>query len=244
TRFKKAYPDLIKPMVPVHDVPLIEWTVRLLADCGCRNFTVLLNERGRSASRHLEKVMGAGLSFRFIHKDTASSWESFRIVSGALAGQAEHFLMSAVDSLYEPEKLKGFFSGTSSGCADAVLGVTSSIEDEKPLWADIDATGRITALGPDTSDRKFATNGVYLMSRSLAERMPSADSYSALREYLTDLIRQDNTVWSWPMKKSVDVDDPADITAAEKFVKKYLSGRIKNSIGLSRYTAGRPGRFK
>ncbi len=109
TRFAKGYPNTIKPMISILDKPLIEWTVRLLTSAGFESFTVLLNSKGKCAKEHLKKVF-PDKKFVFVIKDTASSYESFRLVSQILAQTADSFVLSAVDSLHEPSALKNFVS--------------------------------------------------------------------------------------------------------------------------------------
>lgn len=221
SRLKESYPGLIKPMVPVAGRPLIEWTVRLLMSAGINDIVVLLNSKGGPAREHLKKAV-PGARFVFLMKDTASSYESFRLVSQTIAGEADSFLLSTVDAFYEPASLRSFIASAEAGGADAVLGVTAEIEDEKPLWADLSGTGRIVALGEDCKVKKFATSGVYYMTAGVAQDMPPAGTYTALRQYLGGLVRGGATVNSALMPHSVDVDDAKDIELAEKFVREHL----------------------
>jgi len=221
SRLREAYPGLIKPMVPVAGRPLIEWTVRLLMSAGIKDIVILLNSKGAPAREHLKRAVPEA-RFVFLMKDTASSYESFRLVSQTIAGEADSFLLSTVDAFYEPSALRSFIEVAENGAADAVLGVTAEIEDEKPLWADLSSSGRIVALGEECRERKFATSGVYYMTAGVAQDMPPASTYTALRQYLGSLVRGGAAVDGALMPHSVDVDDAKDIALAERFVREHL----------------------
>ncbi|MFA6584659.1 MAG: hypothetical protein WCS77_10215, partial [Elusimicrobiaceae bacterium] len=102
------------------------------------------------------------------------------------------------------------------------LGVTDFVDDTKPLWADIEDNGVITCMGPSCTQKKFATSGIYFMSRKTALEMPHPLKYTALREYLAELAASGKKVMSFPIHRSVDVDTPEDLEFAEEFIYKYF----------------------
>jgi NDP-sugar pyrophosphorylase family protein len=218
SRLQAAYPGMPKPMVPIFGKPLIEWTVKLLEAAGVEHVTILLNSKGKAAREHLKKAF-PNLKFIFLVKDTRSSYESFRLVSQTLAMESEKFLLSAVDSLYNPADLRQLLQYSQDNAFDALLGVTDRIEDEKPLWADTDAAGRIVALGDKAKKKITATNGLYCFTAQVAQEMPDPARYTALRQYLGELVHGGKTVYSALIADSVDVDDPADIKLAEEFLR-------------------------
>jgi len=221
TRLQAAFPGVPKPLVPVAGVPLIVWAARQLSAAGAKEITVLLNSAGKSARERLKKEFPEG-KFTFIVKNTKTSYESFRLLSQALAQKSDGFVLSAVDTLCSPADLREFAVFSHESKFDAVLGITDKIEDEKPLWADVDEKGRITALGEKAAKKIYATSGVYYVTRRLAEEMPDASEYKALRHYLSDIVSQGKAVGSAYMPQSVDVDDAADVPLAEAFAKKHF----------------------
>ncbi|NLO90366.1 MAG: NTP transferase domain-containing protein [Elusimicrobia bacterium] len=217
TRLKKAFPGLVKPMVPVAGKPLIYWAVLQLNQAGCGDFTVLFNSRGGAAAQYLKETFPS-INFEFIIKDTASSYESFRLVSRTLAAKASDFMMTTVDAFYDPKTLAGFLASSRASGGQAAFGLTSAINDEKPLWADIDSEGFITAMGPDAKDHVWATNGVYYMTAALAGQLPDPSGYTALRQYLTQAVAGGARFHSRAVPEGADVDDPEDIRLAEEFL--------------------------
>lgn len=222
TRLQNAFPGIIKPMVPINGKPLIGITVDLLVKAGINDITVLFNTKGGPAKEYL-KSNYPGVNFVFLMKDTASSYESFRLVSQTLAASADHFLLTTVDSLYEPDELKNFLDYAKGVKALAILGITDNIADEKPLWVDLDPDGFIGTIGPKSETKKYATSGIYYISSILAGAMPKAEKYGALREYLADISDAGVSISSKLIKHAVDVDDEEDVKLATQFAKKYLN---------------------
>ncbi len=224
-RLKDSWPGIIKPMVPVDGRPLIEWSVRLLAESGCGDITILLNSRGKPAMEHLARTFSDRVQFCFILQDTASSWESFRLLAKALSLKSDSFIMSTVDTLYDPRELSAFCAGAREKYCDAVLALSHAGDDEKPLFADTNENGLITRFGSGCVDKKYATSGLYWMTSKLADAMPEAVEHAALREYLAALAERGRRMGFWRLTSSVDVDDMTDVALAEQFIKSRI--RVK-----------------
>ncbi|MFA6583764.1 MAG: NTP transferase domain-containing protein, partial [Elusimicrobiaceae bacterium] len=116
TRFQAAFPGTIKPMIPIMNVPLIEWTVKILKTAGFQEITILLNSKGKAVRAHLKEAF-PDLKFVFIIKDTATSYESFQLLAQTIAQSADQFLLSTVDSLYNPQELEEFIVAAQSNFA-------------------------------------------------------------------------------------------------------------------------------
>ncbi|MFH2202510.1 MAG: NTP transferase domain-containing protein [Elusimicrobiota bacterium] len=228
SRLSAAHPDTPKPLVPVRGKPLVYWVVANLRSAGIRHITILLNTSGDAVRTYLEENF-ADLHWRFLRRDTASSWESFRLVSRTLAQDSGDFMISTVDALIRPADIARF-SGEALAPATggapspaAALALTGFVEDEKPLWAQRDAAGNICALGEDVSpeQRLSVTCGLYALTRALPEAMPAAAAHGKLRSYWTDLIRSGAVVRGVLLQDTIDVDRPEDLSAAEKVISCY-----------------------
>ena len=223
SRLKKAFPNLIKPIIPIRKKPLIEWMLKLLKEAGFNKVTILFNSRGEEAMLYLYTLNDFKGDLDFIVKDTESSWESFSLLSKEMAKKSENFLLTTVDSFYKPEELKGLVNAQSKTKADLVLGITNKIHDEKPLYSDIEPSGRIINIGHSCMQKEYITSGLYLVSKTLADKMPEAETFPALRYYLANIVLQNKKIWSHKISASVDVDDASDILLAEDFIDEYLN---------------------
>lgn len=209
----------IKPMVLIAAKPLIHWVVAGLRSAGCKDIVVLTNSRGGKVAPYLTAAF-PDVKFDFVTADTASSFESFRLVSKRLAGTAADggFVVSTVDALIKTDDVARFIRECLASNADAGLALTTFVDDEKPLWADTDAKGRVTALGADAKDKNAVTCGLYYMTRKAATAIPNTERHSRLRDYLQQLVASGAAVRGVILSKSLDVDRPEDLGAAETFL--------------------------
>ncbi len=208
---------VIKPLVPVLGAPLSAWVLRSLAAAGVRDLTLLHNSSGRELRERLPTaVPSAKLSF--LEADTASSWESFRLVARTLAAAQEAFLMSTVDAIIPPAEISRFVSEMARLRPLAGLALTGFVDDEKPLWADV-KDDRVVRLGPACVEKKHVTAGLYYMTREAVAKMPEAATFSSLREFLISLVESGAPVGACVLSKTVDVDRPEDVREAESFLR-------------------------
>lgn len=208
--------SMIKPLAPVAGKPLIHWVVDGLRYAGADKITVLTNSRGTAVPPSL-KASFPDVSFDFVTADTASSFESFRLVSLRLAEANQDFVISTTDALIRTEDVRKFVASCRASRCDAGLALTAFVDDEKPLWADVDEVGLVTGLGDGAKTKRFVTCGLYYMTKLAAGRLPAAAEHQRLRDYLSSLtatLRVAGVVLS----KTLDVDRPSDLSMAEQYL--------------------------
>lgn len=206
----------VKPLIPVAGRPLIHWVVDGLGYAGSEKITVLTNSRGGAVPTSL-KAAFPKMNFDFVTADTASSFESFRLVARRLAETDDDFVISTTDALIRTEDVRTFVASCRASRCDAGLALTAFVDDEKPLWADVDEVGLVTGLGADAKTKRFVTCGLYYMTKLAAGRLPAAAEHTRLRDYLSSLtatLRVAGVILS----KTLDVDRPSDLSMAERFL--------------------------
>jgi len=219
SRLSTSHPGQIKPMICIAAKPLIYWVVGGLRSAGCKDIVVLTNSRGNAVGPYLTAAF-PDIKFDFVTADTASSFESFRLVSKRLAETATDggFVVSTVDALIKTDDVARFIRECRASNADAGLALTTFVDDEKPLWADTDAKSRVTALGADAKIKNAVTCGLYYMTRKAATAIPEAQQHSRLRDFWRGLVASGEVVVGVTLSKSLDVDRPEDLLAAETFL--------------------------
>lgn len=217
SRLAASHPSTVKPLVPVAGRPLSHWVVGTLRAAGARGVTVLTNSRGGAVPPSLSAAF-PGLAFDFLSQDTASSYESFRLVSLRLAEREDAFLISTVDALVPPADVARFWDECRAARADAGLALTAHVDDEKPLWADVGPDGLVTAIGDDARARRLVTCGLYYMTRAAAERLPAPSDHARLRDFWRSLAASGARVAGSVLSKTLDVDRPEDVLAAEAYM--------------------------
>jgi NDP-sugar pyrophosphorylase family protein len=199
-----------KPMVPVAGVPLLEGVVRNFLGAGITPITVIVNERER-ACVSWARARFPGADLRFIVKTTPSSLESFARVAAADGPGA--ILISTVDAWCRAGDFARFVAAARRRPpAAVVLAVTPLVDDEKPLWVEADADGRVVRIGGPSGHA--VTAGLYLIPERLRHRAP-APGLGRLREYLAWLVERGEPVYAETIETVVDVDRASDVALAE-----------------------------
>ena len=217
SRLSLSHPGTVKPLIPVAGRPLSHWVVETLRAAGARDIAVLTNSRGGAVPPSLSAAFPR-LAFDFLTADTASSFESFRLVSRRLAEREDAFIVSTVDALVPVPDIARFLAECRAARADAGLALTAHVDDEKPLWADVDEAGLVSAVGDDARTRRHVTCGLYYMTRAAAARLPEATAHARLRDFWRTLVASGARVSGPILSKTLDIDRPEDIAAAEAFL--------------------------
>src|SRR5262249_33503009 len=169
-----------KALVEVGGVPLIETVIRNFQAASIHSLVMIVNERSRACVDWVRAHFPA-LDVEFIVKTTRSSLESFQEVGARLG--PEPALVSTVDAWCRPADFVRFVEAGPRRLPEGwVLAVRPLVADEKPLWASVDAGGRITRLGAGAGP--MVTAGFYLLSAAARAEAPPAD-LARLRDYLT-----------------------------------------------------------
>ena len=149
--------SMSKAMTPVSGRPLIAHALERFEAAGFRAVTIIVNEESGDCREWLARTT-LGLDIDLIVRTTPSSYASFAIVADRLAGARA--LITTVDSILPVEDFCRFARSAAAFPDDAaVLGVTTHVDDEKPLWATLDSQSRIHALGAEGGTH--VTAGLY-----------------------------------------------------------------------------------
>lgn len=108
--------------------------------------------------------------------------------------------------------------------ADAVVAVTPFVDDESPLWADVDADGIVAGFTPG-AERRVVTGGVYWFNaRARAAATEAVQSgVMRLRGFLARLIETHHRIRAVEVPRIVDVDTSADLVVAQALIEGGLA---------------------
>ncbi|HEY5207603.1 MAG TPA: NTP transferase domain-containing protein [Roseiarcus sp.] len=210
TRLRADGYRVSKPMTPVDGRPLIGHALDRFRAAGIHHATIIINE-GSDDCRHWLTEHCRDLDLDLIVRTTPSSYASFEIVAGRLAGAPA--LITTVDAIMPAAAFQHFVSSAGSFPDDAVvLGLTDHVDDDSPLWAILNDEGRVLRLGGDQGSH--VTAGLY---RLPASRGAEADApFDRLRAYLKWLVDQGRPVYGVVLPLVFDIDRVHDVLAAEQ----------------------------
>ena len=132
------------------------------------------------------------------------------------------FILTTVDTIFRPEDFRRYVEAFEADeTADGYMAVTSFIDDEKPLYIDVNADMDITAFRDKAFPGvKYISGGIYGLTapalRTLEKCMESG--VSRMRNYQRALVDDGLRLKAYPFPKIIDVDHAGDIATAEAFL--------------------------
>jgi NDP-sugar pyrophosphorylase family protein len=199
-----------KPMTPVGGQPLIDHALDRFRAIGIRQATIIINE-GSDDCREWLSDHARDIDLDLIVRTTPSSYASFELVAVRLAGAPA--IITTVDAVMPISAFRHFVDSAARFPDDAVvLGLTSHVDDENPLWADLNPDGRVLRLGGDQGSH--VTAGLYWLPAHPAAA-PAA-RFDRLRDYLKWLVDEGRPVYGLVLPLVFDIDRRHDVEAAEQ----------------------------
>ncbi len=208
-----------KPLVPIGGRPLIARVIDAAARINVDSIAVIVNDVNPAVAGFLRSNRSP-VPLKLVVKTTPSSMESLFCLAPLLSD--EPFVLFTVDVVFGQQTLEDFVqSAKTLKDSKGVLALTRFIDDEKPLWVDIDGGNRITAMGDAAVGSQFVTAGFYYFSPDVFAEIDRArkKKLNALRQFLGHLIDNGYPIHGIPVSKTVDVDYPEDIQKAEAFLR-------------------------
>lgn len=101
-----------------------------------------------------------------------------------------------------------------------MMAVTDYIDDEKPLYVDVDGEMRIKGFLDQSADCKYISGGIYGLSSKAIDTLESCLSkgQSRMRNFQRQLVADGLHLKAFPFAKVIDVDHAEDIIKAEQFI--------------------------
>jgi len=218
-RLRAAGITVPKPLVEVAGRPLIDHVLDAVAASGIEELVCLFNQEADAVAAYC-RARQRGPRLQILRRTTPSSMESLFTIAPHL--RDGRFLLLTVDAVFAPAVLGDFLAAADVRAdADVVLAVTDFVDDEKPLRLTLAPDGRVTALGAGAAASPLVTAGFYVFHPRVFDQVDAARAarLESLRAWLGHLRERGFRIDGVRTGKTIDVDRPEDIAAADAFVR-------------------------
>lgn len=216
-RLKEEGINIPKPLVEINGVPLVERIIGISLKYGVDSISCIINEESEKLKNYIQnKYINQPLTL--IVKSTPSSFHSLYQLSRLINSP---FLLATTDSVFKEDEFAAFLDyGINKSDADAVFAVTNFIDDEKPLYAEVEEDSSIVRLTDKNNDYEFVTGGLYLFKKDIKRYIDEAaeQDVNRLRYFLNYLLQKELKIQAFPFSRIIDVDHRSDIIKAEEFL--------------------------
>lgn len=215
-----------KPLVKICGERLIDRLIRVFMDNGATEIVVICNEQATLVSRHLLHIVQAGINgmhvpLRVVVKTTEGSMHSLYEIRRYLKGGP--FCLTTVDTVFREKDFSNYISEfcsmTKSGSADGLMGVTSFVDDEKPLFVGTDEQLGITGFYDTENHCHFVSGGIYGLGARAVDVLEQCMSrgITRMRDYQRALVDAGQRLRAFDFGTILDIDHATDIAKAEAF---------------------------
>lgn len=212
---------LPKPLVKLNGIPLIDRLIDIFIRNDAESVSIIVNNEMKDVQSHITFLQSnIPVPLNVVVKSTPSSMHSFFELSRFL--QTGKFCLTTVDTIFKEDEFSAFIQTfVADSEYDGMMAVTNYIDDEKPLYVDVNANMDIKGFF-DSSDEtlKYISGGVYCLSSKAITTLNYCmeNGYSRMRNYQRQLITDGLNLKAFPFGKIIDVDHAEDIEKAENFL--------------------------
>ena len=202
-----------KPLVPIAGVPMIERLARIFMNCGADRIAVIVNDRNPDTVSYVRR-MSAHMPIDLVVKSTPTPMHSLMELAPYLG--RERFCVTTVDTVFRENELVDMMKAFESTSYDGLMGVTSLIDDEKPLYVDTDSEMLIRGFLDEQGGCRFVSAGIYALKAQaldvLAQCLESGQT--RMRYFQRRLLEEGMRLKAFDMGRVIDVDHVGDIEKA------------------------------
>lgn len=212
-----------KPLLPICGQPMIGRLIGICIEAGASTVNVVINDFMPDVREYLE-ALGKNLPVRLNLKiqTTPSSMHTFYELTKIIP-DGGRFVATTVDTIFREEAFAKYVEAFRESPAgiDGMMAVTDYIEDEKPLYVDVDGNMDITAfLDRPYEGHRYISGGIYGLDGKAVGILEGCmrRGVERMRNFQRELIASGLRLKAYPMGKIIDVDHVGDIVRAEELV--------------------------
>lgn len=211
-----------KPLVELQGEPMIGRLINIMLRCHAESVSIIVNEQMTQVREYLEGIE-LPVPLHLVVKSTPSSMHSLWHLSRVIP--CGKFCLTTVDTIFREADFRGYIDAFEADAEhDGMWAVTPFVDDEKPLWVDVDSQMGITAFCDKRWEgARYVSGGVYAMTDKAFGVLDECieRGVSRMRNFQRALVDAGFRLQAYSIDKIVDVDHAGDIATAEDF----LSGK-------------------
>lgn len=208
-----------KPLVELQGEPMIGRLINVMIRCNAESISIIVNEHMSEVRQYLESL-DLPIPLNLVVKTTPSSMHSFWHLSHVIP--EGKFCLTTVDTIFREQDFKAYIDAFEADKThDGMWAVTPFVDDEKPLWVDVDDEMSITAFRDKRWDgAKYVSGGIYAMTDKAFDVLDQCieQGISRMRNFQRALVDAGHHLQAYSIDKIVDVDHADDIATAEAFL--------------------------
>lgn len=208
-----------KPLVELQGESMIGRLINIMLRCNAESISIIVNEHMTEVREYLESLE-LPVPLHLVVQTTPSSMHSLWHLSRVIP--EGKFCLTTVDTIFREQDFKEYIQAFEQDeTHDGMWAVTPFVDDEKPLWVEVDEQMNITAFrDKGWEGAKYVSGGVYSMTDKAFEVLDLCieKGISRMRNFQRALIEAGHKLQAFSIEKIVDVDHAGDIATAEAFL--------------------------
>jgi len=203
-----------KPLIKINGIEMIKRLLDIFDKNYATKVSVIVNE---SFTEVTDFIASQKYQFpvKIKVKSTPSSMHSLYELKDLIGNTS--FCLTTVDTFFNEEEFKLFINyAESQKEKDAVMGITSFIDDEKPLFIET-KEDRIIEFSDDKKNSTYVSGGIYFFRPVIWEVLQNSINAGTnrMRNFQRELLKAGLSVGFYEFSKIIDVDHVKDIETAE-----------------------------
>lgn len=219
SRLAQEGANVPKPLVTLNGEPLIGRLIRIFTQNNAESISVIVNEEAKEVRSYLESL-AVDCELNVVVKTTPSSMHSFYELSKVM--KQGRFCLTTVDTVFREDEFVEFIKiFEEQEEYDGLMAVTPFVDDEKPLYVEVDEDKNIKAfLDERVSEGLLVSGGVYALGDEAREVLADCveKGVHRMRNYQRALLMSGLKLKAHSIDKIIDVDHVSDIASAEELL--------------------------
>ena len=208
-----------KPLIKLGNQTMIDRLIDIFLQNNAETLSIIVNEQMEQVQEHIRKKK-LPIPLNLVIKTTPSSMHSFYELSKNIKTPVT---LTTVDTIFDPVEFKQYITYATEKIDqyDGIMGVTTYVDDEKPLWVKTDTGNKITNfLDQNDGTAKYVSGGIYTLRDKAIEILGKSmeKGIERMRNYQRELIKQNQQLKAWNFLKIMDIDHVEDIQKAKQFL--------------------------